>query len=539
MYNTSKFYQPSPILSLSHIKNYGNRKKKIGGGTYGEVYRYDKGNHSYAIKILKEDDNDDSDVENEIFNDFGITLREIASLLYLNHPNIINLIDIVYEIGMVMPLGISSLRNYTNLNNDQIHEITYQMCCAVAYIHSKSVMHRDIKPDNFILFSGGNNELFIKLGDFGASRIFSCLNIDFNAPAFTYSYAPLEVLIDDEYYFPADVWSLGCVIYELHGKSPIIKEDTKLKAIRKLFNFLGNPGKEQLSKGARKYEEEMRKLPVHPPLFPNPIEDIYWEELLVSIFRYDSASRPTAFDLVISPIFDDIRDKELEYSTLPCIDSLRGRERYPKQILKFKLFDTLREQMLTYTNSFDREFFAALYYLDAVFMVTEVTMWKEAVLTGFGCLFIAHSMYRTDEIFKKTLDDYYSSYFVSKFASKDEFKDKIKEIPKILGYDLAIITIYDFGLEKSEFTNKKWRINVYFMLVMAMSKLRFKYLQEELYDISEHLTRRYFDPEYKIPIEYFSDVKTILSATKILDTIHVSSILKIKDTDEIIKKLKL
>ncbi|XP_036084418.1 serine/threonine-protein kinase Nek3 isoform X4 [Rousettus aegyptiacus] len=86
-----------------------------------------------------------------------------------------------------------------------------QMCLGVNHIHKKHVLHRDIKSKNVFLTQNGK----VKLGDFGSARLLS------NPMAFactyvgTPYYVPPEIWENMPYNNKSDIWSLGCILYEL------------------------------------------------------------------------------------------------------------------------------------------------------------------------------------------------------------------------------------------------------------------------------------------------------------------------------------
>ncbi|NXD24331.1 NEK3 kinase, partial [Spelaeornis formosus] len=86
-----------------------------------------------------------------------------------------------------------------------------QMCLAVKHIHDKCVLHRDIKSKNVFLTQSGK----VKLGDFGSARLlahpmsYACTYVG------TPYYVPPEIWESLPYNNKSDIWSLGCILYEL------------------------------------------------------------------------------------------------------------------------------------------------------------------------------------------------------------------------------------------------------------------------------------------------------------------------------------
>jgi serine/threonine protein kinase len=94
-------------------------------------------------------------------------------------------------------------------------------------LHNKNIIHRDLKPENFLIGDDG----YIKLADFGCSK-------DLNENHFTGDsigtplYMAPEIFRFEQYTKAADIWSLGCVIYEfIHGYTPYFFEELDIDII--------------------------------------------------------------------------------------------------------------------------------------------------------------------------------------------------------------------------------------------------------------------------------------------------------------------
>jgi serine/threonine protein kinase len=85
------------------------------------------------------------------------------------------------------------------------------MLMGLDMIHEKRIVHRDLKPSN--VFLKGKN-LEVKIGDFGIARMMSGKTIS-NSNIGTLCYSAPEVVLNQEYDCRSDVWSLGCLIFEL------------------------------------------------------------------------------------------------------------------------------------------------------------------------------------------------------------------------------------------------------------------------------------------------------------------------------------
>lgn len=100
------------------------------------------------------------------------------------------------------------------LPESTIIDIFTQICLAVKYIHDRKILHRDIKPENILVCDNG----IIKLGDFGFARRLESTGAKVRTRAGTPLFTSPEMLMGLRYSTPADIWSLGCVLYELCSK---------------------------------------------------------------------------------------------------------------------------------------------------------------------------------------------------------------------------------------------------------------------------------------------------------------------------------
>ena len=195
----------------------------LGKGAMGVVYKaFDQGiERVVAVKTVRKD-LVDPDLAAQVMARFQNEARAAGRLL---HPNIVS----VYEYGedernafiaMEYVEG-TGLREYLNrkasFDLGQIVGIISQLLLALDFAHERGVVHRDVKPANLILTSGGA----LKVADFGIARIDTSNLTNAGMVMGTPSYMSPEQCQGKEIDRRSDLFSAGVVLYELlTGEKP-------------------------------------------------------------------------------------------------------------------------------------------------------------------------------------------------------------------------------------------------------------------------------------------------------------------------------
>jgi serine/threonine protein kinase len=206
---------------------------KLGEGGMGVVYRarYVVDNRHVAVKLLPQD------VANAtILSRFE---RELEILKTLRHPNIVRSFggtcegnQRFYAMELVEGGTLDKLLEERGKFSAEVAvQFALQMASGLAYAHERGIVHRDVKPGNFLLTTAGK----LKLSDFGLATVEAATKITAAGKTMgTFPYmAPEQIRGRPPVSPQTDLYALGCVIFEmLTGRTPFIG-DTPAEVMHK------------------------------------------------------------------------------------------------------------------------------------------------------------------------------------------------------------------------------------------------------------------------------------------------------------------
>ena len=431
---------------FKNLSEYGAPVRNLGEGVYGLVIqtRLQSGT-TYAIKFLNKFD--------EITVD---TYREIVSISYLNHPNIVKILDIGiisnddknayrrytvdlndFKMFIVMEVANSNLKDIMDINprlnaTDRI-KFGYQIASAILHYTNHNIINRDLKPSNVLIDKNGD----AIVSDFGLARINYCPNNTrvLTGDLYTLWYRPPEILLGDvNYGSAAEVWAYGCILYEIFTGDVLFKAYAEDNMVNLIYKTLGTPNTRSWPDGKnlpRWSAFNQLKYSGTPNKF-NQIRVPGAGELLKRIFVYDPAKRPTMYDIVMDPLFNRIRNGCI--IDLPCAETLNYRKYYAnaKSADRERIIRNLELLMTKYVINSLSVFALAVHLIDD-YQEKVSAPETDLDLVAFGCMSLATKML-----------GHYINYNLSTQYQPAEVRNYETKIAQKLQWKLYPSTIMDY-----------------------------------------------------------------------------------------------
>jgi len=297
------------------VENF-EKLNRIDEGTYGVVYRARERitGEIVALKRVK--------LEQER-EGFPLTaLREISLLMALNHPNVLDVREIVVSgsrgaglqrrIFIVMEFVEHDLKALMEAMNrcfsmSEVKCLLLQLLQGVSYLHRNWILHRDLKTSNLLLSNSG----VLKIADFGLAREYGSPLRQLTPLVVTLWYRAPELLLGQKEYSTAiDMWSVGCIFAEFISKEALLPGRAELDQLTRMFKLLGTPN-ERIWPGLSKLENASKINMAHHQYnslrnqFPASVLSDHGFNLLNSMLTYDPNKRITADQALQSPFFQE------------------------------------------------------------------------------------------------------------------------------------------------------------------------------------------------------------------------------------------
>ncbi|KAJ7760454.1 Pkinase-domain-containing protein [Mycena metata] len=307
----------SSFGKVFHVKKRWKLIREMGSGAYGVVISAgdEITGETVAIKLVS-----------RVFDKIQLAkraLREITLLRHFTgHANITGLIDAkmispesneIYIFMEPMEADLHQIiKSGQTLTSEHVQYFVYQILRGLKFVHSASVIHRDLKPGNLLV----NADCELKICDFGLSRGFENASHLTEYVATRWYRAPEIMLGFREYDTAIDVWSVGCILAELLSSQPLFKGKDYVDQLKKILDVLGSPEETVLQKiASEKARTYVRSLPIskkRPFTKILPTADIQAIELLSHMLTFDPDQRFTVTEALEHPWLSGYHEPEEE-----------------------------------------------------------------------------------------------------------------------------------------------------------------------------------------------------------------------------------
>lgn len=296
----------------------------IDSGSYSNVSLYRLKNNRdkrYAVKAIEGNGNNGLICLSEFFILKNIVNSGIIG--YRGYQIVNNTLYIILEKAEATLLGhckdnFSKNGREKEIPDDLMSKWIHQIASALCILHHENIVHCDVKSDNILMFSDGN----VKLSDFGMS------SLDNSGPHLTNatSFRAPEIWRDMIVRKSIDMWSLGCVLYDLrYGGSPFRQAPRRDKSRRsderrreRALDCIKRWGyiRRKMLDGTYNYHKDVASFSPRgytPPSISSAFDpSTPLSKLILNLLNPDPAERATAVNVLDDPYLEHIQDKQID-----------------------------------------------------------------------------------------------------------------------------------------------------------------------------------------------------------------------------------
>ncbi|KAL6756189.1 NimA-related protein kinase 9 [Haematococcus lacustris] len=251
--------------------------KQVGKGAYGVAYivAHKASGQRFVLKKVR--------LARQSFKERQASLLELQILSSLRHRNVLEFVEAWVEAGCVACMVVTlcesgDLATQLRLRmpssffpEEHLHEMLVQLASGLEHLHRNGIVHRDIKSSNILITACG----CLKLADFGLAAVHgpgqatTCLTM-----VGTPGYMSPQLLGDKVKYDGKanDMWSLGCVLYEMSALKPAFSAFNMTGLVRKVTSS-------------------------SPPALPSQLSP-EWRGLVKALLSKEEAGRPSAEEVL-------------------------------------------------------------------------------------------------------------------------------------------------------------------------------------------------------------------------------------------------
>ena len=316
--------------------------REVGCGNFSKVYEV-RNIHApsdaktVALKVVKKEYSNDAKFEKDMLKILGAKGLDSQAAGASSVSTMHEFFTWNQFPCFIMPLRGPTLRSCKmgiergNCSRDDFVRLAHALLTALKFVHFDCKMvHTDLKPENILLNdtaqSGSPLGTSWTICDFGSASLWRAERMDSDLIS-TRPYRAPEVVLGNPWSYPADTWSLGCILYEVAVGSRLFDvhdDNTHLSLMEKRLGRLPDTLAKK-SKNSRKYFDPNGNLnrpsvraaqgsacrAVAAARSPRPLQEVFADDdevfdLISSMLQYDPARRIRTDDALHHPLFDSM-----------------------------------------------------------------------------------------------------------------------------------------------------------------------------------------------------------------------------------------
>lgn len=312
--------------------------KTLGEGTFGKVVEVRdgeaKGPH-FALKIIKAVPKyrEAAKLEINVLNKLCEKDRGGRRLCIqmLDHFDYHGHMCLVFDLLGLSVFDFLKMNHYIAYPFDQVRYLGYQMCYAVEFMHAQKLTHTDLKPENILFLSRDWDSVYDpkRKKEVKVMRSAEVRLIDFGSATFdhehhstivsTRHYRAPEVILELGWSQPCDVWSIGCILYELYSGLTLFQTHDNREHLAMMERILGPLSYRMCRKTRTKYfyhgrldwDEKSSNgryvrencKPLRRSMLSNSPEHVQLFDLVQRMLEYEPSGRITCAQALDHPFF--------------------------------------------------------------------------------------------------------------------------------------------------------------------------------------------------------------------------------------------
>ncbi|ESO12879.1 hypothetical protein HELRODRAFT_63741, partial [Helobdella robusta] len=257
----------NPMLFLEDFE-------KIADGTTSTVYKAREKRTRVEVAVKR--------INLNLLKDKQLVINELSITKKLNHANIVQFVDsflLETELWIVMEYmqagTLADVVASSRMIEQQIATVSKRLLEGLSYLHSRGIIHRDIKSDCVLIREDGE----VKLSDFGFSIELTPETPRRRSLVGTPYWMSPEIISREPYNTAADIWSFGILVFEMVDGEPPYFNDIPPHAMRKIKEE-SVPVMANLSRVSPMLQGFVEKMIVKDPLNRLSASELLWHPFL-------------------------------------------------------------------------------------------------------------------------------------------------------------------------------------------------------------------------------------------------------------------